>query len=70
MQPALCESHCKIKLHFISPPLRDSLPSRLSTLPVSSELPPFAQHGGGLCAIVLKAFYNVAVPVIYAVPCL
>ena len=26
---------------------------------MSSELPPFAQHGGGLCVIVLKAFSNV-----------
>jgi hypothetical protein len=32
---------------------------------VSSKLPPFTQHGEGLCAIVLKAFSNVAVPVIY-----
>ncbi len=48
-----------------SPP--DYLPS--PALPVSSELPLFAQHGGGLCVIVLIALSNVAVPVIYAVSC-
>ncbi len=61
---ALCQSCCLKKQHFISPDWVTPLPSQLSAVPVSSELPPFTQHGGGLCAIILKAFSNVAVPVI------
>ncbi len=29
--------------------------------------PPVAQHGGGLCAIILKAFSNMALPIVYEV---
>jgi hypothetical protein len=58
------------KSAFFLPPPRDSLASHLSAVPVSSKLPPFAQHGGGLCAIILKSFSNMALPIVYEVLCL